>query len=207
MSETITDVIDHLSGISPGSQLDQLRDIRKEARKNSQQSYLDIFHPVEPYSQSFTLSERHLLAVFVALLHRKTEIATFYSASLLNDDHALPLLETVSAEAQQAVAQGPFGLYPEGPLTKEDIPGPSYQPAPSVKDRIGKKLSAALAHAYLLVFHPRDAKQHELQKLTEAGWSTDDIVTLSQLISFLAYQIRIVTGLKVLQQASPIGQE
>ena len=34
--------------------------------------------------------------------------------------------------------------------------------------------------------------------LTEAGWTTDAIVTLSQLVSFLAFQIRVIAGLRVL---------
>ena len=37
-----------------------------------------------------------------------------------------------------------------------------------------------------------------LQSLLDAGWSTDDIVTVSQLVSFLSYQIRVVAGLGVL---------
>jgi uncharacterized protein YciW len=31
-----------------------------------------------------------------------------------------------------------------------------------------------------------------------AGWSADGIVTLSQLVSFLAFQVRVVAGLSVL---------
>ena len=37
-----------------------------------------------------------------------------------------------------------------------------------------------------------------LQSLLDAGWSTNDIVTISQLVSFLSYQIRVVSGLGVL---------
>ena len=53
-------------------------------------------------------------------------------------------------------------------------------------------------HAHLLVFHPRDAAPADLQALLDAGWSTTDIVTLSQLVAFLAFQIRVVAGLRVL---------
>ena len=50
----------------------------------------------------------------------------------------------------------------------------------------------------LLVLHPRDAKPAHLQALLVAGWSTTDIVTLSQLVAFLSFQIRVVAGLRVL---------
>jgi uncharacterized protein YciW len=50
----------------------------------------------------------------------------------------------------------------------------------------------------MLVFHPRDAAPDHLQSLLDAGWTTTGIVTLSQLVAFLAFQIRVVTGLKVL---------
>jgi uncharacterized protein YciW len=50
----------------------------------------------------------------------------------------------------------------------------------------------------MLVFHPRDASAASLQSLLDAGWSTNDIVTVSQLVSFLSYQIRVVAGLCVL---------
>jgi uncharacterized protein YciW len=50
----------------------------------------------------------------------------------------------------------------------------------------------------MLVFHPRDGTPAALQALLDAGWSTTDIVTLSQIIAFLSFQIRVVTGLRIL---------
>ena len=50
----------------------------------------------------------------------------------------------------------------------------------------------------MLVFHPRDANAAALQRLLDAGWSNADIVTLSQLVAFLAFQIRAVAGLRTL---------
>jgi uncharacterized protein YciW len=51
---------------------------------------------------------------------------------------------------------------------------------------------------HLLVFHPRDAAPRALQALLDADWSTTDIVTLSQIVAFLSFQIRVVTGLRTL---------
>ena len=50
----------------------------------------------------------------------------------------------------------------------------------------------------MLVFHPRDAAPAALQALLDTGWSTTDIVTLSQIVAFMSFQIRVVTGLRVL---------
>ena len=36
-----------------------------------------------------------------------------------------------------------------------------------------------------------------LQALLDAGWSTTDIVTLSQIAAFLSFQIRVIAGLRV----------
>jgi CMD domain protein len=63
---------------------------------------------------------------------------------------------------------------------------------------LGPRLAAAFEHTHMLVFHPRDASAASLQSLLDAGWSTNDIVTVSQLVSFLSYQIRVVAGLGVL---------
>jgi uncharacterized protein YciW len=62
----------------------------------------------------------------------------------------------------------------------------------------GAKLTAALAHVHLLVFHPRDASAAGLQRLLDAGWSNSGIITISQLVAFLAFQLRAAAGLRTL---------
>jgi uncharacterized protein YciW len=37
--------------------------------------------------------------------------------------------------------------------------------------------------------------------MLDAGWTTTDVVTLSQLVSFLAFQIRVIAGLRALAAA------
>ena len=63
---------------------------------------------------------------------------------------------------------------------------------------LGSRLAAAFEHMHLLVFHPRDADPVALHALLDAGWSTTDIVTLSQIAAFLSFQIRVVAGLRIL---------
>jgi CMD domain protein len=100
------------------------------------------------------------------------------------------------AEIDRGRGSGPYGAYPKGPLSVENVPGPVYAPAESAA--LGARMAAALAHVHMLVFHPRDANPAALQALLDAGWSNAGIVTLSQLVAFLSFQIRAVAGLRTL---------
>ncbi len=192
----VTDAIDVLAGVTPGSTLDRVRAERPQARDNAQASYLALFQPADPGEVSLT--ERHAVAVFVAGLHREAEIAAFYAAGL---GDAPGLAAAIAAETAHGLTEGPFGRFPAGPLSTEDRPGPSYQPLNAAA--LGPRLAAAFAHTHMLVFHPRDAAPEALQRLLDAGWSTTGIVTLSQAVAFLAFQIRVVSGLRSLATTLP----
>jgi len=73
-----------------------------------------------------------------------------------------------------------------------------YRVGAAARRTLGSRLAAAFEHVHILVFHPRDAAPAALQALVDAGWSTTDIVTLSQIVAFLSFQIRVVTGLRTL---------
>jgi CMD domain protein len=183
MSGTEVDVIDTLAGIEKGSRLDRVRAERQQARDNAQKSYEALFAPIFP--SGVTAEERYAVAAFVAGLHRDERILAFY-------------MEAIVAEISHGAADGPYGRYPPGPLSVEDKVGPVHRICEPNRGTLGARLSAALEHAHLLIFHPRDASPAALQRLLDAGWSTTDIVTLSQLVAFLSFQIRVVAGLRVL---------
>jgi CMD domain protein len=124
-------------------------------------------------------------------------VTEFYAASLERLGHPR-LTDAIRGEIARDSVEGPYGRYPQGPLTVEDREGSVYQVSTDNRERLGSRLAAALEHAHLLVFHPRDASPAALQRLLDAGWSTTDIVTLSQLVAFLSFQIRVVAGLRVL---------
>jgi CMD domain protein len=187
MDAALPDIIDLLAEIVPGSKLDGIRAERPVARENAQLSYLALFKPAEV--GEFSLAERHAVAAFVAGLHRHGAIAAFYAGE--NAD-------LIAATAVEGAAEGPYGRYPPGVLSREDSPGPTWRVAEAARSAFGAPLCAAFEHAHLLVFHPRDAEPAALQKLLDAGWTTSGIVTLSQLIAFLSFQIRVVTGLRIL---------
>ncbi|EIM28399.1 CMD domain protein [Microvirga lotononidis] len=201
MSTHIPDVIDHLAGIQSGSNLDVLRNQRPQARENAQKSYLALFAPEFP--GDVTALERYAVATFVAGLHGQPHVTEFYSAELQRLGHPRRT-DVIDTEIALGAAKGPYGAYPEGPLTVENEQGPVYQVSADNRERLGARLTAALEHAHLLVLHPRDASPAALQKLLDAGWSTTDIVTLSQLVSFLSFQIRVVAGLRALADASAV---
>jgi alkylhydroperoxidase domain protein/CMD domain protein len=60
------------------------------------------------------------------------------------------------------------------------------------------RLRAMLTHAELLVARPATAKPADLEALQTAGLSTPEIVTISQLIAFTAFHIRMFVGLTLL---------
>jgi CMD domain protein len=196
MGGTEADTIDCLAGIEKGSRLDRLRAERQQARDNAQKSYEALFAPRFP--SSVTAEERYAVAAFVAGLHRDDRILAFYMDGLGAQNPSRDVVEAIVAEIAHGAADGPYGRYPPGPLTVEDKVGPVHKISAPNRGTLGARLSAALEHAHMLAFHPRDATQGALQSLLAAGWSTTDIVTLSQLIAFLSFQIRVVAGLRVL---------
>jgi CMD domain protein len=194
------DVIDSLVGIAPGSALDAIRARRPEARTHAQASWRALFAPGDLGQVSAV--ERYAAAVFVVALHGESATADFYREGLAGTGAAPALRAAVEAAVAEAGGQGPYGRYPTGPLSAEDSPGASWQPNAALQAALGPRLAAAFAHLHMLVFHPRDADPASLQSLLDAGWSTTGIVTLSQLVSFLAFQVRVVSGLRTLAACS-----
>jgi CMD domain protein len=195
MSGTDGDVIDALVGITAGSSLDAIRARRPEARAHAQATYRALFAPEKP--GNVTAQERFAVGAFVAGLHGAPAIAGSYAARLAESGPAT-LKEAVDAAIAEAKTNGPYGRYPVGPLSREDTAGSSYRVGAATRRTLGPRLAAAFEHVHLLVFHPRDATPAALQALLDAGWSTTEIVTLSQIVAFLSFQIRVITGLRVL---------
>nr|QDP21919.1 CMD domain protein [Bradyrhizobium cosmicum] len=190
------DIIDTLAGIEPGSALDAIRAKRIQARDNAQKSYLSLFEPID--AGDFSLVERAAVAAFVIGLHGESPVAAFYREKLAATADGAALLEAIKAEIARGKTSGPYGAYPAGPLSAEDKTGLIYRVSADRKPVLGARLAAALEHAHLLVFRPRDAAAADMKALLTAGWSETGIVTFSQLVAFLSFQVRVVTGLRVL---------
>ncbi len=209
MSRETRDIIDHLAGIEPGSSLDSIRARRLQARENAQKSYLALFEPGD--FGDVGPAERYAVAAFVAGLHDEPTVAAFYMAKLAEVADRAELGEALATEIERGKTKGPYGAFPAGPLSAEDKAGLIYGVAGSQKTILGARLAAAIEHAHLLVFRPRDATPAAVQALIDVGWSSTAIVTLSQLVAFLSFQVRSVAGLRTLgaslgQQAKPAAK-
>ena len=196
MPESASDIIDQLVGIAPGSALDAVRARRPQARANAERSYRELFAPQA--AEGLPLRERLAVAAFVARLHRSEPTAGHYADLLVETTRDSPLAIAVAAAADLGAAQGPYGHFPSLELRPEDRDGPTWAPDPEQAATLGPRLTAAFAHAHLIVFHPRDAGPDALRALLAAGFSTTEIVTLSQAIAFLSFQIRVIEGLRLI---------
>ncbi|GAA2834551.1 CMD domain protein/alkylhydroperoxidase domain protein [Leucobacter komagatae] len=198
------DIIDLLSGLTPGDELARLRDLRAQARENAQLSFVALLEPENP--GQFSLAERYAVALFVAQLHGFADAEAFYADVLGDEAPALvDLLTGPDGLAAHAAASGPSGSYREPGLHEESTAARAWTPDEADTAALGERLAAALAHAHLLVIRPREASPAALGALVDAGWSADDIVSLSQLIAFLTFQLRAAWGLRAVAGSAPGG--
>lgn len=189
-TDTSTDVADVLIGDGVAD----LRDRRPVTREQLQASFDALFSPVS--DDAFPVAARDLVAAFATRLTSDDDTAAFYAdrARAADADRAAVVL----AEAAASAAAGPFGRYTEAGLVDESTDGERYAPSAAAVVTLGSRLAAALAHTHLLTYRPREADDAAIQALLDAGWDQDSIVTLSQLVSFLAFQQRVAAGLRVL---------
>ncbi|MHC2625538.1 CMD domain protein [Bradyrhizobium huanghuaihaiense] len=135
-------------------------------------------------------------------LHGESPVAAFYRDKLGANADGAALVEPIQIEIERGKTTGPYGAFPAGPLSAENKAGLIYRVSAERKPQLGNRLVAALEHAHLLVFRPRDAASADMKALLAAGWSTTGIVTFSQLVAFLSFQVRVVSGLRTLAAAS-----
>lgn len=181
-----SDLIDHVSSVEAGS----LR--RPVAKQQAQQSFAALFQPVD--DTHFPVDERWAVAAFATQLTNDDETAAFYAAEAAT---RTTVADKVVQLARESAESGPYGVYPEIGLQSENVDGerPTFEDA-----GISARLAAALRHAHLVTYRPREASGRDHEALIYAGWTPDGIVTLSQLIAFLAFQQRVAAGLRVLSQ-------
>lgn len=199
----MTDIIDVLTGITAGDELDAARSRRPDARRHAQGSFEALFQPLD--ASQATLPERAAVALFVARLHGQQAAVRFYGALLRATGGGEVLEPVVVAEADRAAGTGPYGEF-RADNAPESVPGIEYAvDSVAASYVVTDRLAAALEHAHFLVFHPRDASRERLQRLLDDGWSTTGVVTLSQLVSFLTFQLRVVHGLTALRESAGQG--
>lgn len=201
MTTATIDVVDELVGVREGDALDELRRRRPVTREQLQASHDALFTPVD--DTAFPVAERLLVAAFATRSTADDATARFYADAAHRADAGRAAV--VLAEASAAATAGPFGAYREEGLRAESSDGRRYSPGADVRDALGDRVTAALVHAHLLTFRPREADDADQRRLLEAGWSPDGIVTLSQLVSFLAFQQRVAAGLRAIRSSQEVS--
>ncbi|MCW3492494.1 CMD domain protein [Microbacterium sp. SSM24] len=203
MTTLTSDTVDRLAGLRPDGDIAHLRRRRPVTRAQLQASSDALIAPLD--DREFPLVERLLVAAFATRVTADDATAAHYAGLASAADAARA--EVVAGEASASATAGPFGTYVEAGLRDESTDGRRYEPGLAARDALGERLTAALAHAHLLTVRPREAGSAALDRLLDAGWSVDGIVTLSQLVSFLAFQQRVAAGLRVLELTTPALEE
>lgn len=191
----MTDIIDLLSGTTEVTAVAELRDLRPAAKENAQRSFTVLLEPAD--TSGFTTRERYAVATYVAGLHGHVRAVEFYSDLLDDETDAAEFSRAVRTAADLARRAGPYGEFREPGLAHRSKPGPSISNRDHA-DILGERLTAAFDVAHLLVLHPRDSRPEVLGRLSGTGWDADATVSLTQLISFLCFQLRVADGLTVL---------
>ncbi|MDH3658819.1 MAG: hypothetical protein OEU92_02130 [Alphaproteobacteria bacterium] len=70
---------------------------------------------------------------------------------------------------------------------------------PSFDGGADERLQAMLAFTDRVAVSPKDATTEDIESLSNAGIADADIVRLTQLNAFLAYEIRLVEGLRLMR--------
>ena len=195
----MSDLIDELVGIMPGDRLDALRAKRPTARSDAQTTYDALVAAPADLTRA-SRAERVPLGYWVASLSYAEALAAHYRSLLEGLDAGA--LAAIDAALPGARTTGPFGAYPAGPLSAEDEDGLRWAAPAELREAVGARLAAALEHAHLLTYRPRESSADALQALLDAGWTTDGVVTVSQLVAFTHFQLRVVAGLTVLKEAN-----
>ncbi|MDU0479446.1 alkylhydroperoxidase domain protein [Staphylococcus chromogenes] len=172
----MSDIIDTLVGHHLPA-----RDARPQAVANAQLAFEALLENELP--------ERYAIAAFVAGLHQSSAVE-FY-VDLLADENP-ELVEPIRAQIAAGLSTGPVGTYREPELAAESDDAFWFHAAD-----VPPRLAAALDYAHLLVFHPRDCRPETISGVA-AYYDETEIVLISQLISFLAFQLHLVEGLRVL---------
>lgn len=174
----MSNIIDLLAGVTLPE-----RAARPEAVANAEASFAALFEDSALHTD-FPLAARYATAAFVAGIAGDARAHEFYADLLGDEDDAGALAPAVAEAVRLGAGRGPYAG--GGFALFGDLEG------------LDAQLAAGFDFAHLLTFHPNDATPAAIGHLEEAGWSDDAIVSLAQLVSFLAFQLRVAHGVRVL---------
>ncbi|CAG9253428.1 conserved hypothetical protein [Burkholderia diffusa] len=132
------------------------------------------------------------------LLHTRLAEAALFDAALPD----LSLIERLHAAryvAQRSNAHALAATYRARLIDAGGTPDDIARSDADAFDALPRRLGALLAHARRLTLSPVDARPSDLDALKSAGFTTPAIVALSQLVAFVAYQLRVAAAARALQ--------
>lgn len=197
---------ERLAAVPPGSPILRALRNRPELLAGLESGYQDLLR-----HSGAARTEALAIAAFTSHLHGEEAVSTHLHALLQAADSELALL--IAEEAENAALPGPYGTWPPGPLSAEDLDGPAWRADPPLRLRLGARLSAALEHAHLVTLHPRDITAAADEALERAGWLPAETLALNRLIAWIGALSPVVSGLRAyaharhLQRTGTTGQD
>ena len=170
-----TDLIDALVGLEVGSNTYAARHFRDEVLTGTQESYEALFDR----DLTLPIETRYLVALYASLLSNAKELSEHYLAQIQSEISSKGISEGINEAIDEKTLQA---------VLNNDL---SQISDPALK--------AILLFTRTLTLNPIEGDQNALLSLQNAGISTPDSITIAQLIAFLSYQIRLVTGLKAMK--------
>ena len=170
-----TDLIDALVGLEVGSNTYAARHFRDEVLTGTQESYEALFDR----DLTLPIETRYLVALYASLLSNAKELSEHYLAQIQSEISSKRISKRISEGINEAIDE----------KTLQAVLSQISDPA----------LKAILLFTRTLTLNPIEGDQNALLSLQNAGISTPDSITIAQLIAFLSYQIRLVTGLKAMK--------
>jgi uncharacterized protein YciW len=82
------------------------------------------------------------------------------------------------------------------------LQGPSAIVDPTFDGGTDTRMAAIVRHTDRVTRNPKAVSAADIDALTDAGISEDDIVRLSQLVAFVNYQARVSRGVRLMAEAS-----
>ena len=137
--------------------------------------------------------------------------ADLFELTQITEEAALRPHETgiLSHELRAALASRIARLNNEEPLAAHygrNLPSPERMPVlqqiynPAHTPMAEPQLAAIVRHVDRVTCEPKNASRTDIQALQATGVSDADIVRLSELIAFVNYQLRLVSGLRLMKE-------
>ncbi len=182
-------IIERLAALPQGSPVTRALRNRPELLEGLEAGYRTLMRTGGPARR-----EQLAVAAFAAVLHGEEVVIRHFHELLAAEDG--PLAAIVAREADNASLPGPYGVWPPGPLSAEDLDGPAWRADPPLRQHLGARLAAALEHAHLITLHPRDTSAGASEALAQAGWQAEEIRALNGLIAWIGALSPVVAGLR-----------